>query len=80
MPPPVMGVFDDIFRSMRVRHTDEQLQGDSGMNMPPHSHAAGMREPDVMHDGFPPQDGGARRPQRFPRDPNVLQQLQSFAR
>lgn len=75
-----MATLDDFFQSLRVGYTDEGTQRPPVMNMPPYSHTAGVREQDVMHDGFQPRDGGARRPQQFPRDPNVLQQLQSFAR
>lgn len=79
-PSPFMATLDDFFQSMRVRHTDGETQRPPAMNTLPYSHAAGMREPDAMHDGFQPQDEGARHPQQFPRDPNVMQQLQSFAR
>lgn len=83
MLPLIVGSLDTLFQTMRATYDDDQMQRSPEMNMPPHAHAAGMREPDVMHDPFQTQDERARRPVfhegQFPRNPNGLQQLQGFA-
>lgn len=78
MLPLMVQSLGALFQGLAGTQDNHQTQRGPGMNVPPYSHAAGMREPDVMHDPFQAQDERARRHEGlFPHDPNGPQNMAS---
>ncbi|KAJ5380499.1 uncharacterized protein N7496_002927 [Penicillium cataractarum] len=76
--PAVMQSIGALFQGLSGTYDHHQTQRGPGMEMPPHSHAAGMREPDVMHDRFQAHHERARRHEEyFFRDPDGPQHMES---
>jgi hypothetical protein len=76
MLPFMMQSIDTLFQGLTGTHDIHQTQRGPGMNVHPYPHAAGMREPDVMHDQFQAEDEHARRQEGlFPRDTNGPQDM-----
>lgn len=75
--PAVMQSIGALFQGLSGTYDHHQTQRGPGMEMPPHSHAAGMREPDVMHDPFQAHHERARRHEDFvSRDQNGPPQME----
>ncbi|KAF3389494.1 Mitochondria fission 1 protein, partial [Penicillium rolfsii] len=76
MLPLMVQSLDTLFRGLVGTQDIHQTQRGPGMNDSHDPHAAGMREPDVMHDPFQAQDEHARRHEGlFPRDANSPQDM-----
>ncbi|CEO60375.1 hypothetical protein PMG11_05004 [Penicillium brasilianum] len=74
--PTVIQNLGALFQGLAGTYDHHQTQRSSGM--PPRFHAAGMREPDVMHDPFQAHHERARRHEDlFSRDPNDPQHMES---